>query len=114
MERTPENDMNEHQIRTHLWFVCSILGAHRYLCNHVQRFLQAGAHCIGRGKLGIVIQMRVNIGRGGKVAVPEPFLNLLHGYAVGKEKRGAAMTQIMKANPAESMAFENPNPSAPR
>ena len=72
-------------------------GAHRYLCNHVQRFLQAGAHCIGRGELGIVIQMRVNIGRGGKVAVSEPFLKLLHGYAVGEEKRGAAMTQIMKA-----------------
>ena len=83
-------------------------GAHRYLCNHVQRFLQAGAHCIGRGKLGIVIQMRVNIGRGGKVAVPEPFLNLLHGYAVGEKKRGAAMTQIMKANPAKPMTFENP------
>ena len=108
MERTPENDMNEHQIRAHLCKVCPISGAHRYLCNHVQRFLQAGAHCIGRGELGIVIQMRVNIGRGGKVAVPEPFLNLLHGYAVGEKKRGAAMTQIMKANPAKPMTFENP------
>ena len=25
--------MNECQFRTHLWFVCSIVGAHRYLCN---------------------------------------------------------------------------------
>ena len=35
--------------------------------------------------------MDVNIGGGGKVAVPQPFLNLLHGNAVCQKKAGAAM-----------------------
>ena len=50
--------------------------------------------------------MRVNICCGGEVTVSEPFLNLLHGDAVGEEKRGTAMTEIMKPNPAKTMTFE--------
>ena len=35
--------------------------------------------------------MGVNIGGGGEVAVPQPFLNLLHGNAICQKKAGAAM-----------------------
>ena len=42
--------------------------------------------------------MRIDIGGGGKVAVTEPFLNLLHGDAVGQQQTGTAMTKIVIAN----------------
>ena len=48
-------------------------------------------HRLRRGKLRRIVQMGVDVCRGGKVAVPQPFLNLLERYAVGKQERGAGM-----------------------
>ena len=42
--------------------------------------------------------MGVNIGGGGEVAVPQPFLNLLHGNVVCQKKAGAAVAQIVEAD----------------
>jgi len=42
--------------------------------------------------------MRIDIGCGGKVAVTEPFLDLLHGDAVGQQQTGTAVTKIVIAN----------------
>lgn len=42
--------------------------------------------------------MRIDVCRGGKIAVSEPVLNLLHGNAVCKHQRGTAMSQIMKSD----------------
>ena len=35
--------------------------------------------------------MRIDIGGGGKVAVAKPFLDLLHGDAVGQQQTGTAV-----------------------
>ena len=48
-------------------------------------------HNIRGSDLRFVVQMTVNIRRGGNVAVTEPFLNLLHRDVIGKQQRRAAV-----------------------
>ena len=48
-------------------------------------------HRLRRGEFRTVIQMGVDIRRGGKIRMPQPVLNLLERYAVGKQERCAAM-----------------------
>ena len=48
-------------------------------------------HHICRGDLGLVIQVGVDVRRGGKVAVPQPLLNVFEGDAVGQQQAGTAM-----------------------
>lgn len=48
-------------------------------------------HYICRGDLGLVIQVGVDVRRGGKVAVSLPLLNVLERHAVGQQQAGAAM-----------------------
>ena len=48
-------------------------------------------HYICRRKLGLIVQMAVDICRGADVAVTEPFLNLFHGHVVCQQQRSAAM-----------------------
>ena len=43
---------------------------------------QRVCHRPGAQVLGLRIQMRVNVGRGGNIAVTQPLLNLLHRYAL--------------------------------
>ena len=50
--------------------------------------------------------MRLDIGGGGKVAVTEPFLDLLHGDAVGQQQTGAAVAKIMIANFPQAMLLQ--------
>ena len=42
--------------------------------------------------------MGVDVRRGGKIRMPQPVLNLLEGYAVGKQERCAAMPEIVEAH----------------
>ena len=42
--------------------------------------------------------MCVDVSGGRKGAVPQPFLNLLHGYAVHHHQAGTAVAQIVKAD----------------
>ena len=48
-------------------------------------------HRLCRGDLGLVIQVSVDVRRGGKVAVSQPLLNVLEGYAVGQQQAGTAV-----------------------
>ena len=48
-------------------------------------------HDVCRRKLGLIIQVTVDVRRGADVAVTQPFLDLLHGNIVGQQQRGAAM-----------------------
>lgn len=57
-------------------------------------------HRLRRGDLGLVIQVGVDVRRGGKVAVAQPLLNMLEGNAVSQQQVGAAVTQIVKTHPA--------------
>ena len=52
---------------------------------------QTGEHGFCRRNLGVEIQVGVDVGRGGKVAVAQPFLNLLHAHAVGQQEAGAGV-----------------------
>ena len=48
-------------------------------------------NCIGRSNLGIEIQMGVDVGCGGNIAVSQPLLNLLQAHTIGIQKTRAAM-----------------------
>ena len=61
-------------------------------------------HC--RGDFELVIQMTVNIRRRADVAVTQPLLNVLEGNAVGQQQAGAAVTQIVKAHPAQAVVLQ--------
>ena len=54
-------------------------------------FRKRRKNCICRRDLTGKIQMRVNIGSGADVAVPQPFLNLLQAHTIGIEQTGTAM-----------------------
>ena len=50
--------------------------------------------------------MRVDVCRGGKVAVSQPFLDLLHRHAVGQHQRSAAVSQIMEADVPQAVGLQ--------
>lgn len=50
--------------------------------------------------------MGVDVRRGGKIAVPQPLLNVLEGNTVGQQQAGTAVTQIVKAHPAQAVVFQ--------
>lgn len=63
-------------------------------------------HGVRRVQLRAVIQVSVDVGGGGKIAVPQPLLNLLHGYAVGQQERSTAVPQVVEADVPESVGLE--------
>ena len=63
-------------------------------------------HYICRGDLGLVIQVAVNIRRRADVAVPKPVLNLLQRHAVGQQQAGAAVSEVVKAHPAQAVTLQ--------
>ena len=52
-------------------------------------------HRLRRSDLGLVIQVGVDVRRGGKVAVPQPLLNVFEGDAVGQQQAGTAKQSIL-------------------
>ena len=52
--------------------------------------------------------MCVDVSGGRKGAVPQPFLNLLHGYAVHHHQAGAAVAQIVKADVLQPILGQQP------
>ena len=50
--------------------------------------------------------MRIDVCRGRDVAVTEPFPELLHADVVGVQETGTAVTEIMKADPAQPVLFQ--------
>ena len=50
--------------------------------------------------------MAVDVRRGGKVAVTQPFLDLLHGHVVGQQERGAAVPEIVKTDSAKAVLLK--------
>ena len=42
--------------------------------------------------------MAIDIRRGAHIAMSEPFLDLLHGHALGEEHRGAGVAKIVEAD----------------
>ena len=51
--------------------------------------------------------MAVNIRRRADITVTEPFLNLIHRDIIGKEQRCAAVSEIVKANVAQTVTLQN-------
>ena len=55
---------------------------------------------IGGGHLGVVVQVGVDVAGGADVAVAEPFLNVLEGYAVGVEQGRTGVPEVVKTDNA--------------
>ena len=53
-------------------------------------------HDVCGRKLGLIIQVAVDVCRGADVAVAQPFLDLLHGNVVGQQERGGAVPEIVE------------------
>ncbi len=53
---------------------------------------------IGRGDFGAEIQMRVDVRGGRNITVAQPFLNLPEAHAVGIQKAGTAMTEVVETD----------------
>ena len=49
---------------------------------------------VGRSNLGAEIQVRIDVGSGGNIAVPQPLLDLPQTHAVCKQETGAAMAKV--------------------
>ena len=64
------------------------------------------AHDVCGRKLGLIIQMAVDIRRGADVAVTQPFLNLLHGHVVCQQQRGAAVSEIVETDMPQTFHFQ--------
>ena len=52
------------------------------------------------------IKVAIDIRRGAHIAMSEPFLDLLHRYALGEEHRGAGVAQIVEADFLQIMLFQ--------
>ena len=61
---------------------------------------------VGRGHLGVVVQMGVDVAGGSDVAVAQPLLNVLEGHTVGVEKGRAGMPEIMEPDAPHPVFFE--------
>ncbi len=61
---------------------------------------------IGGVDLGIVVQMGVDVAGRSDVAVAQPFLDVLEGYAVGIEKGRAGVPEIVKPDAPHSVLFQ--------
>lgn len=61
---------------------------------------------IGGGYFGGEIQMGINVGCGGNIAVTQPLLNLLLAHPVGIQKAGAAVPEVVKPYPPHPMFFQ--------
>lgn len=65
-------------------------------------------HRLCRGDFRLVIQVGVDVRRGGEVAVPQPLLNVFEGDAVGQQQAGTAMTHVVKSNMFRADFFDDP------
>lgn len=52
-------------------------------------------HGVGRPHLGVVVKVRVDVGRGAEIAVAHPLLDLLHRYTAGDQQAGRRMTKLV-------------------
>ena len=68
--------------------------------------MQHVLHCLCGLLLGRVLKVRVEVRRGGEVAVTEPFLDHLHRYAIRQKQRSAAMPQIVEADAAKAVLLQ--------
>ena len=58
-------------------------------------------HCPCCIFLCIIFQMRISVSRRTEIAMSQPFLNLFHRYAGSHKHRCAAVSELMKSNPAQ-------------
>ena len=67
------------------------------------RQLEGALHGAGGEDLRAVVEVRVNVGGGADVAVPQPLLDLLHGDAVFEQKGCAAVAQVVQADVPQTL-----------
>ena len=58
--------------------------------------LKISFHGMGRSEFGRIVEMGINIGCGAEIAMPQPFLDMLHRNTAVEQKAGTTMTQIVE------------------
>ena len=69
-----------------------------------QRF----THCRAGVRFRYGIKVAINIRSGAHIAVPEPFLDLLHGHALCEEHRCAGVAKVVEADLLQVMLLQKP------
>ena len=64
----------------------------------IYRLSQRFTHRRAGVRFGDGIEVAVDIRRGAHIAMSEPFLDLLHGHALGEEHRGAGVAKIVETD----------------
>ena len=67
---------------------------------------QCFTHCGAGVRFRYGIEVAIDISRGAHIAVPEPFLDLLHRHALCKEHRGAGVAKIVEADLLQVMFLQ--------
>ena len=55
----------------------------------------------------MVVKVCVDVRCGAEIAVPQPFLDLLHRNAVGQQKAGTAVPKVVQTNNAHAVGFQD-------
>ena len=72
------------------------------------RAVEHTVHGVCRSLLCRVVEMCIDVCRGGEGAVTQPDLDLLHGDTVAEKQAGAGVTKIMEANLAKPVLLDEP------
>ena len=73
-----------------------------------RRKVENRLHCVCGSQLRLVFQVGVEIRCCGEITVSQPLLNHLHGNAVGKQKTGTAVSEVVETDVAELVLAQNP------
>ena len=81
-----------------------------YLCQLFLFFraVEHTVHGVCRSLLCRVVEMCIDVCRGGEGTVTQPDLDLLHGDTVAEKQAGAGVTKIMEANLAKPVLLDEP------
>lgn len=72
------------------------------------RAVEHTVHGVCRSLLCRVVEMCIDVCRGGESTVTQPDLDLLHGDTVAEKQAGAGVTKIMEANLAKPVLLDEP------
>lgn len=72
------------------------------------RAVEHTVHGVCRSLLCRVVEMCIDVCRGGEGTVTQPDLDLLHGDTVAEKQAGAGVTKIMEANLAKPILLDEP------
>ena len=85
----------------------SVISDHPFLHSGRLRQSQSTVHHVGRGDLGRIVQMTVDVCRGTDIAVTELLLDLLHGNAVCQQQGSTAVSKVVEADVPQPVLLQD-------